>query len=123
MRTLYAFVFVLTCTIGTLAAQEFDQRLLAGFTVEELNTMKAENPDELELMKVFCKEGFKVMDYPKEKKGALDPSTALDVNDLSVFNPLVYGLRPHDHARIYYPLKGNNDKMIAILPRTELQIK
>ena len=114
---------MLACSTGTLSAQDFDNRLLAGFSLEELEAMQADNPDELKLMEVFAKEGFLIMDYPKQKKGALDPSTALSIADLEKFNPLAFELKPHDHARIYYPIAGNDAKMIAILPRTELKSK
>lgn len=118
----FAILLFLSFTIlsGSLSAQDFDQRLLAAFSVEELKTMQVDDPQELKLLEAFAYKGYLVMDYPKEKKGALDPSTALSIEDLAQFNPLAFGLRPHDHARIYYPIIGESAKMIAILPKTEL---
>ena len=107
--------------VGGAAAQDFDARLLEGFSMEELKTMQSENPEELKLMTAFADHGFLLMDYPKQKKGALDPSTAIEIKEMSSFNPLAYGFRPHDHARIYYPIVGMPGKMMAILPITELK--
>jgi hypothetical protein len=120
MRSVCLLLLTVSIFSGIVTAQEFDSRLLAGFSQQELQTMKADNPAELSLMEAFANRGFAIMDYPKQKKGALDPSTALTIDDLETFNPLEFGLKPHDHARIYYPITGQPDKMMAILPRTEL---
>jgi hypothetical protein len=82
--------------------------------------MVNEDPKELAVMTVFALQGFEFTDYPKEKKGALDPSTALTIADEATFNPLAFDLKPHDHARFYYPIAGEPTKMVVILPRTEL---
>ena len=120
MRSISLLVLLFSLLSGSLSAQDFDQRLLEAYSLEELKTMEQNNPQELILMEKFAHNGFLVMDYPKEKKGALDPSTALKISDLTEFNPLAFSLKPHDHARIYYPIVGEPGKMIAILPRTEL---
>lgn len=117
----FSILFLLLFALGSeLAAQNFNALLLEGFSVEELETMRTNDPAELAEMTAFAEKGFIFMDYPKEKKGALDPSTALKIDDVAKFNPLSFDLRPHDHARIYYPIVGQPGKMVAILPRTEL---
>lgn len=120
MRTLYILSFLFLTSTGAIFAQDFDQKLLAGFSKAELETMVKEDPNELALMTAFATQGFQFADYPKEKKGALDPSTALTITDKSTFNPLAFDLKPHDHARFYYPIAGEPSKMVVILPRTEL---
>ncbi len=122
MRTLYLFSFLLLASTGSIFAQDFDERLLVGFTQAELESMAKEDPAELDLMTVFSTRGFGFVDYPKEKEGALDPSTALTIADYTSFNPLAFGLKPHDFARIYYPIVGESSKMLVILPRTELKL-
>lgn len=82
--------------------------------------MVNEDPNELAMMTAFASHGFQFADYPKEKRGALDPSTALTIADKATFNPLAFDLKPHDHARFYYPIAGEPSKMVVILPRTEL---
>jgi hypothetical protein len=120
MRPLYFLSILFLTSTGAIFAQDFDQRLLAGFTVEEVQTMVNEDPKELAVMTAFARQGFEFTDYPKEKKGALDPSTALTIADKATFNPLAFDLKPHDHARFYYPIAGEPTKMVVILPRTEL---
>ena len=120
MRTLYILPFLFLTSTGVIFAQEFNQRLLAGFTKAELETMAKEDPNELALMTTFANQGVLFVDYPKEKKGALDPSKSLIVADESTFNPLAFDLKPHDHARFYYPIAGEPSKMVVVLPRTEL---
>lgn len=120
MRPLYFLSILFLTSTGAIFAQDFDQRLLAGFTVEEVEIMTNEDPNELVMMTTFAMQGFQFTDYPKEKKGALDPSTALTIADKATFNPLAFDLKPHDHARFYYPIAGEPTKMVVILPRTEL---
>ena len=112
-------MIALLATIGTLSAQDFDQRLLAGFTIEELENMQQNDPSELKLMEIFVERGTVFMDFPKGKDNPLDPNTAIVVEDENNFNPLSFNLKPHKEARLYFPLEGKN-RMVMVLPRTEL---
>ena len=122
MKITSMFTFLFLLVVGTSSAQSFDADLLAGFTQSELETMQKDDPQELAFWEFFVKQGFVFKDYPAGKNGGLDPNTAVSVTNESSFNPLTFGLKPHKEARTYYPL-ANSNRMVMILPRTEISAK
>jgi len=113
-----SILFIGALLFGTLAfAQDYDERLLAKFSEEQIIKLQDQKPDVLQYFSFYLDNGYKLVDpkpgkdysqYPEIK---LKNSSEINLFDLDIEHPLnSYG---------YYRIK-NSDKILLLIPRSSL---
>jgi len=100
--------------------REFDQRLTAKFSKKELKQMVAENSAELDYWTFYLDHGYLIMDIVKGKEDGLHQSVSLKSLEPKDINLLALAVEQHDFARRYYRIEGIPGKMLALLPKQEV---
>ena len=109
-RLLLIPVFVLL--LQNAYAQE--DQLLHLYSQEQIENLKAENPEVLEYWKVYLNQGW-VID---EAKPDVEISSSVPVDDIAEFNPLAHQLYPTEGTQ--YIGIVNSSKVIIIYPKSHI---
>jgi hypothetical protein len=111
MKKAISVVFFLLSVL-VLSAQEYDERLFAKYTQQQLKEMKTDRLDEFNYVNACLDFGcylanFKGKDSPKEVIGEIE------VKDLSKINFFELGVQPVKNRYLYYKIKGQ-EKLLVI---------
>ncbi len=122
-RMLFSIGLAAAMMLNTAWAQtrEFDQRLTAKFSKKELRKMAAENSAELDYWTYYLDHAYLIMDIVKGKEDGLHQSVPLKSIDPKDINLLALDVEQHEFARRYYRIEGVPGKMLALLPKQEVE--
>jgi len=111
MRILFLLLFL--CLGGVASAQVgFDQRLLAKFNQDQLNSLKVSNPEILAYWNFYLDHSFVIIDMPAEKD--FETIKTLKVSDVNNINILELHLTMDRlHAQLF-KIEGSN-KLLRLL--------
>ncbi|MFT4681014.1 MAG: hypothetical protein ACI9FU_000827 [Granulosicoccus sp.] len=112
MRTLYFLSILFLTSTGAIFAQDFDQRLLAGFTAEEVQKMVNEDPNELAFWQFFIEKGFVLESAPEEKGADMAKFQTLEIQNIEDWNVLAHYERGNA-GRQYFSVE-NGSKLLVI---------
>lgn len=114
-RSITLFTLFITFSFGTLFGQqsEFDERLLAKYTVEEIAAMDA---DELVFNTYCIDHAFVVMPLPSEKEGNMAIDGSKDISDLENINFFDLNIVLKEDQYQYFRISGT-DQMLAVKPK------
>ncbi|MEA3448364.1 MAG: hypothetical protein U9Q98_07955 [Bacteroidota bacterium] len=108
--------------VSSAFSQDYNQNLLVKYSDEEIQNLKADSPNEFELLNYFVENGFHIIDMPdkpidhKELVKIDGATKEITPSDLVGFNPLEYEGCIYGSERQYFKA-GNTGKLI-IIPRT-----
>ncbi len=115
MKNALLIIAFITISISTLAQNnKTDKRLLAKYTVEELKTIKAENPKEYKFINYCIENAFYIAEMPQEKVKA-NPSKFGEVSIKNIskidFYQLNIDLKENDYQS--FVIKGTKKILIV----------
>lgn len=113
-RSITLLILFVAFSFGTLFGQQsdFDERLLAKYTVEEVEAMGAE---ELAFNTYCIAHAFVVMPFPSEKKGNLTIDGSKNIDDLENINFFDLNIVLKEDQYQYFIISGT-DQMLAVKP-------
>ncbi|MGC9332365.1 MAG: hypothetical protein ACP5DZ_10900 [Bacteroidales bacterium] len=120
------FIVVALFFVSSAFSQDYSQKLLVKYSDEEIQNMKANNPNEFELLNYFVENGFHIIDMPdkpidyKELVKIDDATKEITDSDLVGFNPLEYEACIYGSERQYFKA-GNTGKLVIIPKASQLR--
>ena len=109
-----AIIVVFTSFSAFAQTNKVDERLLAKYSIEELNTLKAENPDEFKFINYCIDNAFYIQDIPQEKLKTnperIGKIKIADINNIN-FYALNIDLIENDYQ--FFAIEGT-DKLLVI---------
>lgn len=110
--TLLTLICTLFIGAGYSQQSDFDERLLAKFSIEELNAMD----DNSLAFNTYCIESaFEIMPFPTEKEGDAAINGARNIADLESINFFELNVTLKEDQYQYFKLLGT-DQMLMIKP-------
>ncbi len=115
------FVILAVIIAASGFSQSFNEKLLVKYSHDEIQQLKADNPNEFELLNYFVENGFRIIDMPdkpidhKELIKIEDGSKEISSSDLAGFNPLEYENCIYGSERQYF--KAGNTGKLVIIPK------
>jgi|SRR5690554_1728338 len=120
LRRIIVCLLIIPALMGR-AQDAHDERLLERYSVEELNTMQSENPEEYAILDHALEVGISIGDIQEGKEIVFDGVLDKDPNQAHTYISL--GLELIDNKYQYYRFKDSN-KMVIVRPKDRItQIK
>ncbi|MDA3819211.1 MAG: hypothetical protein PF590_01870 [Candidatus Delongbacteria bacterium] len=125
-RNKLLFIFAAMVMAISGFSQDYNEKLLVKYSGEEIQNLKAENPNEFEFLNYFVENGFRIIDMPdkpidhKELIKIENESKQISSSDLVGFNPLEYKDCIYGSERQYFKA-GNTGKLIIIPKASQLR--
>jgi len=92
---------------------EFDSRLLAKYSVEELEAIEKENPRDIQFLTYCLDNAFYIGDYPNEKDGKFNIDGELNNVDLTNINLFSLGIELKEGKNQMYSVNGKSKLLIV----------
>lgn len=97
---------------SVFAQSEFDDRLLAKFSEEQLEDYRENHPGVLDYWNFYIDNSYEIAsDLPLEKLNGND-LVELKIRNIDKFNILEEDLHPDGYSSKYFRIKGSNDVLI-----------
>ena len=100
---------------------EFDSRLLVKYSIEELNKMEVESPDELAFLNYCLDNAFYISEFPKGKEGSKQLQKINGIKDLNKIN--FFSLEIELKDQLQYFLLENEGKLLVVEAKNVLRHK
>jgi hypothetical protein len=99
---------------------EFDQRLLDKFSIQELDEMKNNAPDQFNSINYVLDNGYYFVDVPKSKDIKARLAGEVVIADINNFNFLLLNINFLDNDYQYFKVK-NFDKLLVVKSNNHIQ--
>ena len=122
MKKLFVLItFLSAANFITLAQESDDLKLQTFMTIEEINSLKSDNPEEYKFLLFAFDNGWYLTDFPKQKEDHIkDQFKELKLQTTESINIFTLGLEIHDTDYQYFRI-NNGDKMLVIRSKNHIQ--
>lgn len=91
---------------------EFDSRLLAKYSIEELNKIEKEDPSEIKFLTFCLDNAFYIGDYPTEKDGKMNLDGEKEIADINKINLYDLNIEILDGRNQLFSVNGKSKLLI-----------
>lgn len=105
-------LFFLGISLSVFSQGDFDKRLLARFSEQQIVELKAEHPDALAYWNYYLENSYEIIDLPNGKSA--DEFPEIKFKSASKFNILDEKLTMDGMGKKYYQISGTNQILVLL---------
>ena len=104
------FLILLSLTLQFYCfSQDYDKRLLNTYSVDELSTLKKEQPENFKMLNYALDNALYILDLPKEKSAEISAAINYDFNTKPTFLALGLSIQKQNQ---YFKINGSNKMLV-----------